>query len=190
MGVRKRQNVGFPNRGRRARGKPRSKNRPELVNSPSAVNELSITSDTPSLPDVTPFLTVGMNATTRQLAEMANGTRKETDSNMQPFAVVFVFSDGQPEILTSHLPLLCKLASERGTATPETRLVRLQRPAGDRIAAALGVPRISALGLKEYAPDSNPLVTYVREHIVPLDVPWLHHATQGIFWPTRVKEPV
>lgn len=172
------------------RGKPRSKRRPEFVNPPSGVSELSNNSDTPNFPDVTPFLTVGMNATTRQLAELANRTRKETDGNMQPLAVVFVFSDGQPEILTSHLPLLCKLASERGTATPETRLVRLQRPAGDRIASALGVPRISALGLKANAPESNPLVTFVREHIVSLDVPWLHHATQGVFWPTRTKESV
>lgn len=96
---------------------------------------------------------------------------------------------GKPEILVSHFPLLCKVVSQRYMDTPEVRLIRLQRDAEERIAAALELPRISILGLKDHVPNSSQLLTYVREYVPILDIPWLDHAEQGAFEPTRMKDP-
>ena len=70
---------------------------------------------------------------------------------------------------------------------PATRLVPLSPTAEARIAAALGLPRAGVVGIMEGAPGSGPLVEYVRQHVQPVEVPWIQEAAKGAYLPLQTQ---
>ncbi|KAK3046790.1 hypothetical protein LTS18_013288, partial [Coniosporium uncinatum] len=51
--------------------------------------------------------------------------------------------------------------------------------AEQRIASALGLPRVGAVALLEGAGGAEKLVEYAREHVRAVGVPWLDEAREG-----------
>lgn len=84
-----------------------------------------------------------------------------------------------------HLPILTQLAArsstreEGDTEKCQTLLVPLPRSAEKQLAKALGVPRVSAVGLVEGTPGSEKLLSLCREKLEPVVVPWVKEALSG-----------
>jgi len=57
-----------------------------------------------------------------------------------------------------------------------TRLVSLSTSSEARLASALHLPRLSALGIVEGAPGADALVEFVREKVGRVEVGWLAEA--------------
>jgi len=104
------------------------------------------------------------------------------------FAAIFVLRSSQPPILHAHLPMLIATASLAHPSRPPTRLVQLPKGSDARICAALGLPRVSFLGLLEEAePQARPLVELVRDCVPEIEVPWLKEARDPTYKPLKVN---
>jgi len=55
------------------------------------------------------------------------------------------------------------------------------------MARALHQPRVGVLGLEEAAPDAAALVSFVRENLEAIDVPWLREAPRPFYSPVKVE---
>ncbi|KAH0562488.1 hypothetical protein GP486_002825 [Trichoglossum hirsutum] len=160
----------------------------------------------PPQPEISSYLTIGLNSTTRVLellaqksipeslslrrrllsAPRATATKSETygasteekpgasgELTQKPLVAVFVARSTQPALLHAHLPLLTATASLSRPKKPPIALVTLPKGAEVRLTSALGLPRVSVVGLSEGAPGSAALVEFVRENVKPVDVEWL-----------------
>jgi ribonuclease P/MRP protein subunit POP3 len=78
------------------------------------------------------------------------------------------------------------LAAQSQSTDKAVRLVGFSKACEDRLSAALGIPRVSSIGLREDAPLAKGLVDFVRERVKPVEVPWLREAKEGKFLETRI----
>ncbi|KAG9243507.1 hypothetical protein BJ878DRAFT_510378 [Calycina marina] len=149
----------------------------------------------PPAPEISRYIAVGLNSITRQLvasshksmptqitednipnestAEKSEMKKKETLSVGSYFVAVFVTRTSESPALHEHLPQLIVTASLACTTSSPTRLVQLPEGSEDRLAQALGIPRVSFLGLLEGAPHSTSLLDLVREAVAPIEIPSL-----------------
>lgn len=141
-------------------------------------------------PEILRYLTVGLNTTSRHLETEAALSKpgaltpvdKESKAEQTPrkhLAVVFL-PKPKDNLVYAHLPLLCYTSSTtQKDKTQQTRLVLLD-PSSERIiAAAMGLPRAGVVGVFEDAPGAGPLLEYVKENVVPVEIPWLEKALSG-----------
>jgi ribonuclease P/MRP protein subunit POP3 len=78
------------------------------------------------------------------------------------------------------------LAAQSHPKEQATRLVGFSKACEDRLSAALGIPRVSSIGLRADAPQAKGLVDFVREHVAPIEVPWLEEARSAKFLETKI----
>jgi ribonuclease P/MRP protein subunit POP3 len=102
------------------------------------------------------------------------GTTKSNPSPIPPhFSAIFVPASSPPSIIHAHLPILIFTASFAHPNLPPTRLVTLPKGSEARLCEALGLPRVSFIGILEDAPYSTGLVDLVRESVPAIEIPWL-----------------
>ncbi|EON64463.1 hypothetical protein W97_03695 [Coniosporium apollinis CBS 100218] len=151
------------------------------------------------MPEVSKFLTVGLNSTTRHLETLmasATGNKQKPPSTVedppadgpdaQHMAVIFL-PKSRNDLVYAHLPLMSRTASTLRPELAATRLVSLSPAAEVKIAAALGLPRAGVVGILEGASGSESLVDYVRQHVRPVEVPWIEEATKGEYLPLQTQ---
>ncbi|KAI9773605.1 MAG: hypothetical protein M1840_006879 [Geoglossum simile] len=188
--------------GKRCRKRKR-KEEPNIQSSvPSAPQQEQI-NPSPPWPEITPYLTVGLNSTTHHLELLAQKAipeslplhrnlppargGKSTNSKtgitpeqeqpgtpcepmQKPLVAVFVSRSPQPALMHAHLPLLTAAASLSHSENPPITLVTLPKGAETRLVSALGIPRVSVVGLLEGATGSTALVEFVRKNVGAVDI--------------------
>jgi ribonuclease P/MRP protein subunit POP3 len=81
---------------------------------------------------------------------------------------------------------MVSLAAASQSPDEAVRLVGFSRACEERLSAALGIPRVSSIALREGAPQAKGLVDFVREHVAPIELAWLREARSGRFLETRI----
>jgi ribonuclease P/MRP protein subunit POP3 len=107
-------------------------------------------------------------------------------SSSGPYSVVFVARSGQSSAFNCHFPQMVATAAQSQPADRTVRLVGFSKACEDRLSAALGIPRVSSIGLREDAPQVKGLVDFVRQHVAPVDVSWLREAQSAKFLATKI----
>jgi RNase P subunit Pop3 len=103
------------------------------------------------------------------------------------FAAIFIPRSSQPPILHAHLPQLVVTASLASPELPATRMVQLPGGCDARLAEALGLPRVSFVGILDGAPHSKSLVDLVRECVPEVEIPWLDEAKNSVYLPVKIN---
>ncbi len=102
-------------------------------------------------------------------------------------SAIFVCHSSLSTTVREHLPQLVFTASLAHPALPAARLVELPNGSEARLCEALGIPRVSFIGILEGAPHSKPLIELVRECVPETEIPWLQQATQANYLPVKIK---
>jgi len=163
----------------------------------SAMNEQGQADQTPLPPEITASVSVGFNSTERRLeaaAQRATPTgisrrvaSEAREEDLKPLAAVFVDRSDHPPILYAHLPQLLATASMSAPTEPAIRLVALPKGSMARLSSALHIPRVSIVGLERDAPNMRPLFEFIREHVAPIEIPWLKNIQEGLYMPVTIK---
>jgi ribonuclease P/MRP protein subunit POP3 len=122
-------------------------------------------------PAVSPHLTIGFNSTMRRLEEHIDKVTIAVGS--ESLAVMFICRSAVPEPILHSIPMLVAAASGATPMKEPIRLVDISSENEAAIALALGVPRISVLGMGENTTEAAALIQLVRDCIEPVDAPWL-----------------
>jgi ribonuclease P/MRP protein subunit POP3 len=181
-----------PSKGKRKRS--------QKAGSPENPEGKSQTLDSPPTPELFAYVDVGLSKISRDLQAMSRKDdrnlsseaapsklgEKEPKIDTGPYAVVFVARSGQPSTFHSHFPQMVALAAQPQLADKAVRLVGFSKACEDRLSAALGIPRVSSIGLRGDAPQAKGLVDFVRDHVAPIEVAWLREARTGKFLETKI----
>ncbi|KAL2181641.1 uncharacterized protein P884DRAFT_189804 [Thermothelomyces heterothallicus CBS 202.75] len=148
-------------------------------------------STVPPPPELAAHVDVGLSAISRTLQAMSgretpNREEAEPKGCSRPYSVVFVARAGQSSAFHCHFPQMVALAAQSQPPDKAVRLVGLSKACEDRLSTALGIPRVSSIGLREDAPQAKGLVEYVREHVAPVEIAWLREAQGGRFLETKI----
>ena len=150
-------------------------------------------------PEISSHLNVGFNSTVRVLEELAGdpaqgfSTASETEAAVTAAvssgypAVIFVCQAALPGPVCQSIPILVATASQHKQNAEPLRLVGLSLSAEAAVSAALGLPRVSVLAVHHGAPGTGPLSQFVREHVEPIKVPWLHEVFSSSYLPVKVN---
>ncbi|TVY33014.1 hypothetical protein LSUB1_G007330 [Lachnellula subtilissima] len=177
--------------------------------------EVPLDTSTPPVPDISSFVVVGLNSIVRHLESSSKASKPEqardyvievtkadelteakipettnSDAKPQPsthLSAIFVPGSSQPSILNAHLPQLIATASKENQDLPATRLVQLPKDCDARLCEALGLSRVSFIGLLEGAPHSKALVELVRKSVLEIEVPWIQEAKKGKYLPVNIN---
>lgn len=103
------------------------------------------------------------------------------------FSAIFVPRSSQPPILHAHLPQLVVTASLANPELPVTRLVQLPKGCDARLSEALGLPRVSFIGILDGAPHSKSLIDLVRGCVPEIEIPWLAEAKKPVYLPVKIN---
>jgi ribonuclease P/MRP protein subunit POP3 len=106
----------------------------------------------------------------------------------------------QTSLAHSHFPTLLYLSSPASTADPKTstpsahkdssashfttsaqapRLILLPPSSENRLATALGIPRVGALAILDNAPGANTLIEYCREKVGTMECAWVEEGMRA-----------
>ncbi|KAJ3942384.1 RNase P and RNase MRP subunit [Colletotrichum fioriniae] len=153
-------------------------------------------SERPPLPEIASFVDVGLASITRNLERLAptpQGSEPDTDSPSMavvppaPYALIFVARSGQSSAFNCQLPQMVAVASNNTAPAPATRLVGYSKPCAEKLSAAVGIPRVSSIGIRMGAPMSKALVDYVQKNVSPIHVAWLDEAKDAVYRSTQLK---
>ena len=125
------------------------------------------------------------NHTGEGKAQENNSTKQNVLQN--PFAAVFVLRPSQPTVLHAHLPQLIVTSTFSVPSLPAPRLVELPSGCGPRLSEALGLARVSFIGLREGAPNSHQLIDLVRRVVPEVKIPWLQEAKKAAYLPVKIN---
>lgn len=194
-----------PSKGKRRRARQKKSKAPDSE-APAAESPF------PPVPELAAYVDVGLSKISRTLQLMAGQDagpaeptaaattttttpQGEAAGSAAPYSVVFVARGGQSSAFHSHFPQMVGLAARSQTQTqtpPGDRAVRLvsfsSRACEERLSAALGLPRVSSIALREGAPgpQAEGLVGFVRERVAPVRVAWLDEARSAEFLGTKI----
>jgi ribonuclease P/MRP protein subunit POP3 len=150
----------------------------------------------PDPPPVASHVLVGLNNTTRYLASLARQSAPSSWSveaqpsinSLKPLSFIAIpHPSPLSSLLHAHLPTLVHLSSLTFPSRPQTRLVLLPSSSESRLARALHIPRVGALGILEDTPGSDALAEFVREHVGEVQVKWIDEAKQGEWKGSKVS---
>ncbi|EXF78666.1 hypothetical protein CFIO01_03323 [Colletotrichum fioriniae PJ7] len=153
-------------------------------------------SERPPLPEIASFVDVGLASITRNLERLAptpQGSEPDTDSPSMavvppaPYALIFIARSGQSSAFNCQLPQMVAVASNNTAPAPATRLVGYSKPCAEKLSAAVGIPRVSSIGIRMGAPMSKALVDYVQKNVSPIHVAWLDEAKDAVYRSTQLK---
>ncbi|KAL0473238.1 hypothetical protein QR685DRAFT_491560 [Neurospora intermedia] len=160
------------------------------------------TSLVPPAPEIAAYVDVGLSTISRNLqdlsavavsekAEEAKGgehDRKVSNgSKKAPYSVIFVARSGQSSAFNCHFPQMVAVASKSQSPEQKMRLVGFSKSCEERLATALGIPRVSSIALRADAPQGNGLLDFVRKNVAPIEVAWLQEADSGKFLETNIE---
>lgn len=118
-------------------------------------------------------------------------TPKATEGSLQHngthFAAIFVLRSSQPAVLHAHLPQLIATASLAHPQLLPTKLVQLPKGCDARLCAALGLSRVSFIGILEGAPYSKTLLDLVRESVRDVEIKWLQEMQTPLYNPVKIN---
>ncbi|KAG0647568.1 hypothetical protein D0Z07_6584 [Hyphodiscus hymeniophilus] len=170
----------------------------------------------PPPPEISSFLVIGMNSIIRTLEFSSQKSRpqirvleisgdttnpggesqKVTKQDLSDvenhslsqghFSAIFVCRCLQSSVLYEHLPQLVYTASLAFPSQPPTKLVELPSGSEARLAKALGIPRVSSIGVLDGAPLSQSLVDLVRG-VSDIEIPWLQQAKRSKYLPVKIN---
>ncbi|TEA16208.1 hypothetical protein C8034_v001165 [Colletotrichum sidae] len=141
------------------------------------------------MPELTSFVDVGLTSITRNLEKLAACTSSDqlsTSASLSPYTVIFVARSGQSSAVNSQLPEMVAVASS-SSSEPPTRLVGYSKPCAERLSAALGIPRVSSVGIRVGAPVSKALVDFVQQHVAPVKIAWMEEAHDATYRQTKLR---
>lgn len=189
-----------PSKGRRERKRERkwklAYRRREGVNPPRP--------QVPPAPDLAAYVDFGFSTISRSLQDQSSASVNEKteeaengghddegvssgSSKKAPYSIIFVARSGQSSAFNCHFPQMVAVASKYQSDEEKMRLVGFSKSCEERLATALGIPRVSSIALKVDAPQAKSLVDYVREHVAPVQVAWLQEAGSGKFLETNIE---
>ena len=121
----------------------------------------------------------------------ARTPNEASEEEFRHVIAVFLFRP-MDDLIFSHLPTMCYTPSLARPDTPPTRLVLLDSNVGKRVLEAVRQPiTLSVLavldGGEENMPGLKALEDYVREHVEPVDVPWLRDVMKGEWLGTKIS---
>lgn len=160
-----------------------------------AASKASEQDSRPPTPELASFVDVGLASITRNLEKLAaqrdseqppDGSKPPADPTT-PYAVIFVARSGQSSAFNSQLPQMVAVASNNTPTAPATRLVGYSKSCADRLSASLGIPRVSAVGIRVGAPMSKALTEFAQGHVSPVRIAWLDEAQSATYRPTQLK---
>lgn len=128
--------------------------------------------------------TAPINETTTERDNPTQIDDKDSATSSRTLSVV-ILTHPQPSLSPSHahIPTLLHLANLRrdpGTMPAEpTRLVCLATSNDARLASALHIPRVGAIGILEGAPGANALEEYARKHVGLTECAWVDEALKS-----------
>ncbi|KAK4237058.1 hypothetical protein C8A03DRAFT_16366 [Achaetomium macrosporum] len=154
----------------------------------------------PPVPELAAYVDVGLSKISRTLqvmsgkdelvssSENAAPKREEARAGVETrsYTVVFVARSGQSSAFHCHFPQMVALAAGSQSPDQAVRLVGFSKACEERLTAALGIPRVSSIALREGAPQAKGLVEFVREHVAPIEIAWLKEARSARFLETRI----
>ncbi|KAL2018793.1 hypothetical protein VTK56DRAFT_351 [Thermocarpiscus australiensis] len=153
----------------------------------------------PPVPELAAHVDVGLSKVSRTLQAMSSTVRigpsagggasqheELSAPDTKPYSVVFVARSGQSSAFHCHFPQMVALAAQSQSAEKAVRLVGFSKSCEERLSAALGIPRVSSIGLREDAPQAKGLVDFVRERVAPVEVSWLREARSAKFLETKI----
>ncbi|KAK3302159.1 uncharacterized protein B0T15DRAFT_514213 [Chaetomium strumarium] len=154
----------------------------------------------PPVPELAGYVDVGLSKISRTLqimsdkdklvrsSESAASKREEATTGVEsrPYTVVFVARSGQSSAFHCHFPQMVALAAASRSPDEAVRLVGFSKACEERLSAALGIPRVSSIALREGAPQAKGLVDFVREHVASIEITWLREARSASFLETRI----
>jgi ribonuclease P/MRP protein subunit POP3 len=141
-------------------------------------------SNQPPTPGIGSHITIGLNTTSRHLEAFIKPDQDLT--NTAPLAAVFL-TQSPLALQYTHLPVLTALAASSHREISAPRLIPLDKSAEQRLSRALGIRRVSVIGVLQDAPGARPLIDYVREHVGAVEVPWVTETTEGKFLGTKIE---
>ncbi|KAK8055913.1 hypothetical protein PG993_001140 [Apiospora rasikravindrae] len=141
---------------------------------------------TPSAPAIRQHVDIGLTTVTRCLQETSTKIHDNTEPRRQ-YSVIFVARSGQPSGINSHLPQMVAAASGFHPPQSPIRLVGFSKSCEQRLTSALGIPRVSCIGVMEDAPNSKALFDFIHKRVPLIDVAWLREAVSGDYKETKIK---
>ena len=149
------------------------------------------------MPDATDHLTIGFNSTVRRLEALARSRMPsifsqdagpdQSETLHANLSVVFICRKNLPDIMTSSFRHLIATSAPGPT---RAKLVDLSKQAEEKIARAVGQPRVGVLGVEEATPGAETLLRFVQENIAPLAIPWLDQAPAPSYYPVKIQTAV
>ncbi|KAF2875103.1 hypothetical protein BDV95DRAFT_308498 [Massariosphaeria phaeospora] len=159
----------------------------------------------PPPPEIGNHILVGLNSVTRHLEALVarttpatltahtsteeqagQATNPNSNSNTTPLTLLIIpHSAPSSSAAHAHLPTLLHLSHLAQTSdptsptTPPPRLITLAPSSSPKLASALHVPRVSALGILSSAPGTSALLAYVRENIGAVECKWIDESLKG-----------
>lgn len=200
-----------PSKGKR--DKKRKRKQAKLDGIKEEVAERLETAKLPDLPPLSNHITIGLNSTTRYLEETLKiasiPSKAEVESTKSsktitvcqkstevspgsvpttskakgptPKSIAAIFITQRTTHLSyRHLP---NLAAK--SPSPILR-VSLSAASEAKLSHALGIPRVGIVAVFEDTPGATALLTYVRENVEPVDVPWIREAREGKWLKTNI----
>ncbi|KAH7110554.1 hypothetical protein B0J11DRAFT_203857 [Dendryphion nanum] len=189
---RHRQTYVHPSKGKkRKRGPNRGLS---SVKEPAGVPVSEDDSSAPPSPDLSAHLLVGLNSVTRHLTTLAQKTApptmpidlskgKNSESQADPRSptpvslLIIPHASPSSSPAHAHLPTLLYLSSLHSQNPP--RLICLPSTSESKLASALHLPRVGALGLLVDAPGAGPLVEYVQQHVGAVECKWIEECMKA-----------
>lgn len=122
------------------------------------------------------------------IGEHLSSSISSVDTSMnRHFSAIFVPQSSQPAILQAHLPQAIVTASLVHPQLPATRLVQLPRNSEARLSEALGLPRVSFVGILEGAAHTKALMGLVLEYVPKIEIPWLKEIGTSTYLPVKIN---
>ncbi|KAK7924076.1 hypothetical protein PG985_006130 [Apiospora marii] len=140
----------------------------------------------PEAPAIRQYVDIGLTTVTRGLQKPST-TSHDTTESFRQYSVIFVARSGQPSGINSHLPQMVAAASGLRPLQSPIRLVGFSKSCEQRLTSALGIPRVSCIGVTGDAPNSKALIDFVQKRVPVIDVAWLREAVSGGYKDTRIK---
>ncbi|KAF2836854.1 hypothetical protein M501DRAFT_996536 [Patellaria atrata CBS 101060] len=164
-----------PSKGKRSRKRKRTEEKQSHNSAPLEPLNTSV-------PEISRHILVGLNSTSRHMEltskEIAKSTLEGINLPSQ-LAAIFVTKSKKDDLMYSHLPLLARTSSCLYPNSPPTVIVPLNLTVEPKLAQALSLPRVHVVGIMSSCPGASLLIDYVRDHIGPIEVPWVKEAVNA-----------
>ncbi|KAI1340565.1 hypothetical protein F5Y15DRAFT_379048 [Xylariaceae sp. FL0016] len=159
--------------------------------------ENAIASSPPPAPELSSYVDIGLSAVTRRLQKEAATVQSHTTKPLneeainvspgRPYSVVIIARSKTLSVVNGHIPQMVAVSANYPRSQTPTMLVGLSKACEDRLAEATGIPRASCIGLYEDAPNSKPLVDFIRERVPRVGASWLEEASSAEYQETKIN---